>query len=134
MSCANYRKLCNRLVISEAVNFDGTNLLIQIPERAYNNREKYCIVVAQNIPSTATIEAPVKITIGSGTTQYPLLSCDYTNALACAINKRTRYSVMVSTNISSGSFVLMGRVPCSRCSNNAASLPITTATTPTPTP
>lgn len=127
MSCPNYKKLCNRLIISDAVNFDGTNLIIDIPQGTYANCEKYCIVVAQNIPTTATINAPVFVTIGGGTATYPLLNCDCTQVTACSINRRTRYSVRVRTDITTGSFVLLGKLPCSRCSDNAASLPIETA-------
>lgn len=128
MNCSNYKKLCNRLVISEAVNFNGTNLIVDLPQAAYSNYEKYCIVVAQNIPDTTTINAPVVITIGGGTTTYPLLNSDCTTVTARSINRRTRYSVRVRTDITTGSFVMLGKLPCSRCgNNNAASLPIETA-------
>lgn len=125
MSCPNYKKLCKRLVISEAVTFAGGTLTINIPEGNYNDCEKYCIVVAQTIPAATTVAANVVITIGDGTTEYPLLNSDCTNVLACSINARTRYSVMVNTNIQDGVFKLLGRLPCSRCISNAASLPIT---------
>lgn len=131
MSCPTYKKLCNRLIISSAVTFTGGNLTINIPEGTYANDEKYCIVIAQNIPETTTINAPVVITIGTGTETYPLMNCDCTNVTACAINRRTRYSVCVHTNISTGVFKLLGRIPCSQCSNYAPSLPIPT-TTPAP--
>ena len=129
MSCSNCKRLCKRLVISTAVTFENNTLVINIPEGNYCNNEKYCIVVAQNIPDTTTISAPVEISIGSGTTTYPLVNCDCSNVYACAINRRTRYSVCVSTNISSGVFKLLGRIPCSQCANNLASLPAP-ATTP----
>lgn len=125
MSCPNYKKLCKRLVISEAVTFAGDTLTINIPEGNYNDCEKYCIVVAQTIPAATTVAANVVITIGDGTTEYPLLNSDCTNVLACSINARTWYSVMVNTNIQDGVFKLLGRLPCSRCISNAASLPIT---------
>ena len=123
MSCPNYKRLCKRLVISTAVTFENNTLVINIPEGNYANNEKYCIVVAQNIPDTTTITAPVEISIGSGTTTYPLVNCDCSTVYACSINRRTRYSVCVSTNISSGVFKLLGRLPCSQCANNLASLP-----------
>ena len=132
MSCPTTKTLCKRLVISQAVTFDGTNLIINIPAGAYNDNEKYCIVVAQNIPDTTTITAPVVITIGTGTTTYPLMNCDCTNVGACAINRRTRYSVCVHTNIGTGVFKLLGKLPCSRCINNATSLPIVTDAAVTP--
>ena len=127
MSCNNVKRLCDRLVISAAVTFDGTNLVINLPAGNYANREKYCIIVAQNIPETTTITAPVVITIGDDTTTtYPLMNCDCTTVYACSINRRTRYSVKVFTDIASGVFKLLGRIPCSRCGDNLASLPAPT--------
>jgi hypothetical protein len=130
MSCPNYKRLCKRLIISEAVTFAGDTLTINIPEGTYGDCEKYCIVVAQTIPTTTTVAANVVITIGDDTTAYPLLNCDCTNVLACAINTRTRYSVIVHTNIQDGVFKLVGKLPCSRCISAAAALPIPDAPTP----
>lgn len=128
MSCPNYKRLCNRLIISSNVTFTDGNLVINIPAGNYLNGEKYCIVVAQNIPTTTTINAPVVITIGTDTTTYPLMNCDCTNVTACSINRRTRYSVCVYTNISNGVFKLLGKLPCSQCSNNLISIPAPAAT------
>ena len=124
MSCPNYKRLCDKLVISQSVTFANGTLIINIPQQAYNNCEKYCIVVAQNIPETTTIAAPVVITIGTDTTTYPLLNCNCTQVTACSINRRTRYSVKVNTGIQDGVFQLLGKLPCSRCAENAKSLPI----------
>ena len=127
MSCPNYKRICEKLVISDSVTFADGTLTIDLPANSYVNNEKYCIVVAQNVPTTTTIDAPVAITIGGdATTTYPLVNCDCTNVTACSINTRTRYSVFVRTNVNGGSFVLKGKVPCSRCANNVASLPIQT--------
>ena len=82
MSCKPVCRLCDKLVISQSVSFTGGNVEINLPAGSYNNGEKYCIVVAQSIPTTATIGAPVVITIGSGTETYPLtkrLCCDQRN-------------------------------------------------------
>ena len=70
MSCKPVCKLCNHLVLSQAVAFTGGNLEINLPAGSYNNGEKYCIVIAQSIPDTTTINAPVYFTIGTGTTLY----------------------------------------------------------------
>jgi len=132
MSCPTYRKLCDHLVISDAVTFADGTLTIDIPLRAYNDNEKYCIVVAQSLPAETTVNAPVAITIGGvATTTYPLLKCDCTPVTACSINTRTRYSTIVRTGISSGSFILTGKIPCSQCGNTLTSLPVevTAATT-----
>lgn len=132
MSCPTTKKLCNNLVISQAVTFTGGNLVINLPEGVYQNKQKYCIVVSQNIPDTTTITAPVVITIGEGTDIYPLVNCNCSTVYACAINKRTRYSVYVHTDIASGVFKLIGKIPCSSCQNNLSSLPAPTPVTPAP--
>jgi hypothetical protein len=46
MSCPNYKRLCERLVISESVTFATDTLTINIPAGSYLDGEKYCIVVA----------------------------------------------------------------------------------------
>lgn len=117
MACKPVCKLCDRLVISQAVTFDGTNLIINLPAGSYNDGCKYCIVVAQAIPATTTINAPVVITIGTGTVLYPLTNRCCAQVTACAIRTRTRYSTCVSTNATGGSFKLLGK-PC--CSPNNA--------------
>lgn len=127
MSCPTTKRLCDKLVISSSVNFTGGNLVINLPEGSYKNRSKYCIVVAQTIPTATTITAPVVFTIGSGTTTFPLVNCDCTTVYACSINTRTRYSVCVFTDVASGVFKLYNRVPCSRCGDNLAALTATTA-------
>lgn len=71
MACKPVCRLCDRLVLSQAVAFTGGNLEINLPAGAYKNGEKYCVVVAQAIPDTTTINAPVYFTIGTGTTLYP---------------------------------------------------------------
>lgn len=131
MSCPTYRRLCKRLIISDSVTFVGGNLVINIPQGNYLNNEKYCIVVAQSIPAATTINAPVVITIGTNTQNYPLVNCNCTTVYACSINTRTRYSVIVHTNINNGVFSLIDKIPCSRCTNSVSSLPIPTPVTTT---
>lgn len=112
MSCKPVCRLCDRLVISQEVTFDGTNLIINIPAGSYENCCKYCIVVAQTIPAATTINAPVFITIGDGTVLYPLNKCDCAQVTACGIRTRTRYSTKVVTTPTGGSFRLLGRTCC----------------------
>ena len=114
MSCKNVCRLCNKLIISDAVTFTaGTGLIIDIPASTYFNCEKYCIVVAQAIPDTTTITAPVFISIGGdATTLYPLVRRNCQQATACNIRTRTKYSVCVATNVTSGVFRLLGDVGC----------------------
>lgn len=113
MSCKPVCKLCPRLVISQAVTFTGGNLVINLPAGNYMAGEKYCIVVAQAIPAAATINAPVVITIGTGTQLYPLTNRCCAQLTACTIRTRTRYAAVVSTSGTGGTFKLLGNAcPC----------------------
>ena len=121
MACKNVCKLCDRLIISTAVTFTaGTGLIINIPEGSYQDGCKYCIVVAQTIPAATTITAPVFIQIGDGTELYPLNKCDCTQATACSIRTRTKYSTRVETSATTGVFKLLGNIPCSPNNNLTA--------------
>ena len=112
-NCKNVCKLCKNLVLSQSVVFTpGTGLIINIPEGNYSDCEKVCIVVAQSIPAETTISAPVFIQIGTGTVLYPLDKCDCTQATACSIRTRTKYSTIVETTSNSGVFKLLGRIAC----------------------
>ena len=121
MACKPVCKLCPNLIISNAVSYNGTNLVINIPAGSYQNGCKYCIVVAQPIPATTTINAPVVITIGDGTELYPLTKSNCAQVTACGIRTRTRYSTVVSTSATSGTFRLLG-CPCPAPTNVLASI------------
>ena len=122
MSCKNVCKLCDKLIISTAVTFTaGTGLIITIPAGSYSDNCKYCIVVAQNIPATTTINAPVFIQIGTGTQLYPVNKCDCTQLTACGIRTRTKYSMCVETTPTSGTFKLLGK-SCCQPNNNLRSI------------
>lgn len=105
-------KLCDRLVISQDVTFAAGTLTINIPAGSYGNRCRYCIVVAQAIPDAATITAPVVITIGDGTEEYPLLRCDGAQMVAAGLRTRTRYAVCVATSAAGGSFRMLDKSCC----------------------
>lgn len=105
-------KLCPRLVISESVTFTAPNLIINLPAGSYRACEKYCLVVAQAIPDATTLTAPVVVTIGTGTDQYPLTTRNGSQVTAAGIRTRTRYATCVNTTPTGGSFRLMGKVCC----------------------
>lgn len=120
MSCRNICKICDNLIISQAVTFGAGQLEINIPAGSYVDGGVYCIVVAQAIPATATITAPVVITIGEGTEEYPLTRCDCSQVVASSLRSRTRYKTVVSTNANSGTFKLLGRPCCAPVNRLAA--------------
>lgn len=130
MACENVCKLCNKLIISDAVTYTAAtnSLTIDIPAGTYYRGKKYCLVVAQAIPDTTIITALVYISIGGDTTTlYPLVRYNCTQVTACSMRTRTKYSTVVVTDSATGSFKLLGDVPCSP--NSAlASLPVTATT------
>lgn len=111
MACSNVCKLCRRFIISEAVTFADGTLTVNLPAGSYNAGEKYCVVIAQTIPTETTIAAPVVFTIGTGTVEYPLTNRCCAPVTACGIRTRTRYGVVVSTSAAGGTFKLLGE-PC----------------------
>lgn len=120
MSCKNVCKLCDQLVISQAVTFAGGTLTINLPAGSYADGCVYCIVVAQTIPAATTITAPVVVTIGDGAVEYPLTNSCCAQLTACALRTRTRYKTVVSTNATGGTFKLLGRGCCTPNNNLAA--------------
>lgn len=134
MAC-NYmcNRLCNNLIISNSitvVTIDGTDtLVIDIPASTYRNGEIFCIVTAQSIPTTATVTMPVAISIGGDTTNvYPLV-CSKTclQAVACQVNARRKYKVVVSTDTTSGVFKAIYGLN-SYCAEVLPSLPVVAGT------
>lgn len=117
MGCKNTCKLCDRLIISQAVTFAADTLTINLPAGSYQDGCKYCIVVAQAIPAATTINAAVVVTIGDGTEEYPLVGCDCAQLTACSIRTRTRYATKVVTTATGGSFRLLGRAACAPNNN-----------------
>lgn len=120
-NCKPVCRLCDRIRISQSISFTGGNLVVNLPAGSYNNGEKYCVILAQAIPSTTTINAPVVFSIGSGTQLYPLTNRCCAAVTACGVRTRTRYSVVVSTSATSGTFRLLGNAcPCP--TNNLTSI------------
>ena len=138
-NCINQNcKLCRKIVLSQAITFDsGTNtLIVDLPAQNYGNNCTYCIILAQLIPDTTTINAQVVFTIGGvTTTTYPFLNCDCTPILASQVRTRTRYKTRVSTTVGTGVFKYIGncKLPCN-ASVDAPSIPLPTTTPATNTP
>ena len=133
--CKDSCQLCRKLVISTAVTWNGTNVVVTIPAGSYLNNEKYCIVISQPIPAAATINSTVLIQIGTGTQTYPLTKCNCRPFLAKDLSTRTRYSVCVETTPTSAVFRFIGRQCCKNDSNLVSvngTAPTTAAEPPAP--
>lgn len=121
MSCKPVCQLCPKLILSQAITFADGNVVVNLPDGSYTNGEKYCIVLAQTIPATATINAPVVFTIGTGTTQFPLTNRCCAQVTACGVRTRTKYSTVVVTSATGAAFRMIGN-PCCSPSNNLAAV------------
>ena len=132
--CKNSCTLCRKLIISTSVTWNGTSVVVTIPDGNYLNNERYCIVIAQAIPSEATINSTVIIQIGTGTQTYPLTKCNCRPFLAKDLSSRTKYPICVETTPTSAVFRLIGKQCCAVDSNLASvngTAPVTTVTAPT---
>lgn len=119
--CGYVQRLCDRLILSQAVTFADGTLTINLPAGSYGDGCRYCIVVAQAIPAATTITAPVVITIGDGTEEYPLVNRCCAQVTACGIRTRTKYTTVVSTSATGGTFKMLGR-PCCAPNNNLTAI------------
>lgn len=125
-------RLCRNIVISTSVTVitvDGTDtLVIDIPNGFYADNCRVCLIVAQTIPTTATINMPVAISIGGDTTTvYPIVNCDCSEITACAIRTRTKYGLCISTSATSAVFKTIKKLPCYP-QETLAVIPVPTAT------
>lgn len=130
-NCIRDCRLCRNIVISDSVTVvtvDGTDtLVIDIPTGCYTDNSRVCLVVAQTIPTTATIAMPVAISIGGDTTTvYPILNCDCTQVTACDIRTRTKYGLIVNTTATSAVFKSIKALTCYP-TQTLSSIPVTTA-------
>lgn len=116
-NCIKDCRLCRNIVISTAVTVVTVagvdTLVIDIPDGFYPDCGRVCLVVAQTIPTTATITMPVAISIGGDTTTvYPIVNCDCTQVTACAIRTRTKYGLRINTTATSAVFKTLRQLTC----------------------
>ena len=107
-NCINNCKLCRKIVLSQNITFNGTSLVVNLPENSYENCQNYCIILAQSIPDTTTINAPVVFSIGTGTVEYPFVKCGCTPIYASQVRTRHKYKVRVNTAVNDGVFKYIG--------------------------
>lgn len=104
-----------RSIPVEAVTFADGTLTINLPQRTYSSGCPYFLRLNLDIPDTATVGAPVVVTIGAGTVEYPLI--DMTGAQVTAERLRSGYSypVAVVGNGGTGAFRILAPLVYSKC-------------------
>lgn len=104
-----------RSITEESITFAAGTLTINIPQRAYNAGCPYFLRLVDAIPATTTVGAPVVITIGEGTVEYPLIACNGIALTAENIRSGYSYPVTVVSNNTTGAFKLIAPIRYSRC-------------------
>ena len=104
MSCRLYNNNgygcggCIHFVKTNSVTLQGNVLTLNIPQASYSNKERVCICIAQTIPNITSADTVV-ITIGTGTTQYPLRTRCGNNVQADQLRSRKVYHTNVATDV-----------------------------------
>lgn len=114
--------LCKRFVGTVAVTATADSLVLNIPQANYDDCDELCVAVLQAIPATVTRGLPVVITIGTNTTEYPLVRCNGTPVTQEYIGQNNVYHLQVRTTATSAIF----RTLCKLCtvSTNIPSIPV----------
>ena len=115
-------KICKNLVASTSVTVTATALVVNIPEQTYDNCSGVCLWIAQEVPSTATRGLPVVITIGTDTTQYPLVNCKGLPVTQEYIAQDNVYKTKVLTTSTSAVFKVLTKL--SYICANLQSIPV----------
>lgn len=121
-------KICNNAVFSSSVTLAGGTVIINIPQQTFKNGQRLCLFVTQTIPQAAPQNAPVVITIGTSTTQYPLVNNCCAQVNPCGIRSRRIYPLQVVTTASGANFKILRRTCCSP-QNVLPSIPAPTVAT-----
>lgn len=105
-------RLCPNFVISSSVTATADSLVVNIPSLACL---RGCLVITQTIPDAATINLPVVITVGTDTTEYPLVDRCGVQLSAGRLDVRTRYPYCFISANTQSIFKICG----ARCMYNA---------------
>lgn len=112
---------CPNKVFSNSVAIqtiaDVDTLVINIPSQTFNDGQRGCLVIVQSIPTAATIEMPVAITIGTGTTAYTVTDCSGVAVTVPMLRTRRRYPFKVVTNPTTGVFKILKNLSCASVNN-----------------
>ena len=120
MYCNSCNECARKVYVSDVTFADGT-LTLNFPDTiSYADGCKFCFVITTAIPDTATINAPVVVTIGAGTTEFPLLTRCGAQVVAQQLRTRRRYAFRVSTNATGGSIIVTSCLPDIESVNLAA--------------
>lgn len=112
MSCNTACRECQRKIYVSTITFAADTLTLNFPDSmSYVNGCKYCFVLTTDLPDTATVNAPVVVTVGAGTTEFPLLDRCGRQVVVQQLRTRRRYPVRISTTATGGSVTVLCCLP-----------------------
>ena len=117
-------RICKRLVASASVTVTDTALVVNLPDQTYSNCQKLCLLIAQDVPTTATRGLPVVITLGTNTTQYPIVRCGGVPLTQEYIANGNIYQLIVNTTSTSAIFKVVCDLHCANV--NLQTIPVAT--------
>lgn len=106
-----------RSVTAESITFAAGTLTINVPQRTFYAGGVYFLRLVDPIPAATTVNAPVVITIGDGTVEYPLVACNGAQVTVGNIRTGYSYPIRLATTATGGSFRVQDRLWC--CPGNA---------------
>lgn len=126
--CTNSCNECSRKIYSQSVTVvtvDGTDtLVIDVPAQVFQNGQRGCIVITQNLPVGATIFMPVAISIGGVTTTvYNVTNNCCEPVTASMLRTRRRYPFVVRIGANDAIFKITKNLSCA-ANNNLATIPV----------
>lgn len=121
MKCYNILRIDPRSVTASAITFAAGTLTINVPQRTFGSCGVYFLRLTEAIPDTATLTAPVVITIGDGTVTYPLVDRCGGQVTAASLRSGYSYPIALVDGAPSGAFKVLDKLWC------APTNPITTA-------
>lgn len=91
---------CEHFVKTNSATLVGNVLVLNIPQKTYENGDRVCICIAQALPVVTSAQTAA-ITIGTETTQYPLRTKCGNNVRADQVRSRKVYHTNVATDTAS---------------------------------
>lgn len=112
MGCFKILRIDPRSITAASITFAADTLTINLPQRTYNAGGVYFLRLTDEIPDTATINAPVVITIGEGTVTYPLLSKCGGQVTAASLRSGYSYPITLVNGGTDGAFKVLDKLWC----------------------
>ena len=99
-----------RSVTAETITFADGTLTINVPQRTFYAGCVYFLRLVDPIPAATTVNAPIVITIGDGTVEYPLVGFRGAQLTAEYLRSGYSYPITLINSGANGAFKLLAPV------------------------